>query len=451
MNFASIVLLAALKYVFLFIGDGLSTPQRMLAEEFSVKTGGGRLAMNSLPHRACTATRSANAIVTDSAAAATAIACGEKTNNGVLGLAGDGRRLESVAEVAKKRGMKVGIITTVAIAHATPAGFYAHRRNRALYYQIGLDLVRSGFDCFAGAGLFGCQDDRDDPEYCGNIFELAHDAGYTVTHNISDWEALKPGGRSWSIFGNSSMHFDIDAQNDHPRLAALLEKTIGLLDNPNGFFIMCEGGKIDYAGHANDAATNLRDVLALDAAVKAAIAFQDRHPGETLIVTTGDHETGGMSMGLAGTGGAFNVEILARQRISTEKFSSQIKRLISKRKAQLSFGEVKPLLKDLFGLDNFSEQETKLLEEAFAKDVQNVKTRLEDTTAHDVQRRYVFAQTVKNVLSARAGVAWSTHSHTAMPTLTTAKGPGAAELMAGMSDNAEIGVRLKKLIGEKAQ
>ena len=156
-------------------------------------------------------------------------------------------------------------------------------------------------------------------------------------------------------------------------------------------------------------------------------------------------------MGLAGTGGAFNVEILAGQRISTEKFSSQIKRLISKRKAQLSFGEVKPLLKDLFGLDNFSEQETKLLEEAFAKDVQNVKTRLEDTTAHDVQRRYVFAQTVKNVLSARAGVAWSTHSHTAMPTLTTAKGPGAAELMAGMSDNAEIGVRLKKLIGEKAQ
>ena len=108
-------------------------------------------------------------------------------------------------------------------------------------------------------------------------------------------------------------------------------------------------------------------------------------------------------------------------------------------------------MKERLGLDNLSESETKLLEEAFSKDVQNVKSRLEDTTAHDVQRRYVFAQTVKNVLSARAGVAWSTHSHTAMPTLTTAKGYGAEMLVAGMTDNTEIGIRLKKLIAEKKQ
>ena len=95
---------AAPKYVFLFIGDGMSTPQRMVAEEFSRATGTGPLAMNALPYQCTTRTRAANAVITDSAAAATAIACGEKANNGALGITPDGRRLESVAELAKKRG-----------------------------------------------------------------------------------------------------------------------------------------------------------------------------------------------------------------------------------------------------------------------------------------------------------------------------------------------------------
>ena len=453
MSTSSVIILAVLKYIFLFIGDGMSTPQRMVAEEYSVKTGGGRLAMNLLPYQVNTRTRSANSIVTDSAAAATAIACGEKTNNGMLGQTPDGRRLESVAEVAKKAGMKVGIMTTVAIAHATPAGFYAHRRSRGQYYQIGLDLVASGFDHFAGAGLFGCQDDRDDPEFCGNIFELAHDAGYAVTRTRKEWQALKPGGRSWSVFGgNSAMRFDIDNDGGgEAKLHEMLEKGIELLDNPKGFFIMCEGGKIDYAGHANDAAANLRDVLALDRAVKSALKFQDRHPDETLIITTGDHETGGMSMGFAGAGYSFKVEKFSKQKVSVEEFSSEIKRFISKRAGEkLSLDDVKPLLKERFGLEDLSKSETEKLGEAFAKDVHNVKSRLKDTTAHDVRRLYVFAQTVKNVLAARAGVGWSTHSHTALPTLTTAKGPG-AEILVGMTDNTDIGIRLKKLIAERVR
>ncbi|MBQ5794795.1 MAG: alkaline phosphatase, partial [Kiritimatiellae bacterium] len=188
MSINSILLIAVIKYIFLFIGDGMSTPQRMMAEDFSIKSGGGRLAMNTLPYQANTRTRSANASVTDSAASATAIACGEKTNNGMLGLAPDGRRLETVAEAAKKKGMKVGIITTVAIAHATPAGFYAHRKSRGKYYQIGLDLIASGFDYFAGGGFFGCEDDRDDPEYRGNIFELANDAGYAIVRTREEWQ-----------------------------------------------------------------------------------------------------------------------------------------------------------------------------------------------------------------------------------------------------------------------
>ena len=449
---------AAPKYVFLFIGDGMSTPQRMVAEDFARETGRAALAMNGLPYQANTRTRSANAVITDSAAAATAIACGEKTNNGMLGVRPDGSRLESVAEVAKRTGKKIGIMTTVTIVHATPGGFYAHRPNRGLSYQIALDLVASGFDYFAGGGVYDKFDDRKDPQHRGNVFELARQAGYAVSlDDRAAWAALKPGSKSWSVFGANGMSFAIDADGAQPALAELVAKGIEVLDGPKGFFLMCEGGKVDYAGHANDAATDLFDVLALDDAVKVALAFQDRHPDETLVIVTGDHETGGLSMGFAGTGGKFRVELLAKQKVSCEKFSGEIKDLIGNRKGEISFAEVKPILTEKFGFVFertaatekdpmlLTEAEVKTLETAFAKDVKNVRDKLKDTTAHDVQRRYVFAQAAKNVLNAHAGVGWSSGSHTALPTLTTAKGPG-AEILVGMTENCDIAMRMKKLL-----
>ena len=434
------------RYVFLFIGDGMSTPQRMAAEEFSAKCGFGELAMNRLPYHATTRTKSANAVITDSAAAATAIACGCKTDNCMVGVDRDGNRVESVAEVAKRSGKKVGIVTTVTIVHATPAGFYAHNRSRGASYQIALDLVDSGFDYFAGGGVYAKFDDRKDPKYRGDVFELARKAGYVVTRDDkAAWAALRPGVRAWSVFGDNGMQFAIDADGSQPTLAELVAKGVELLDNPKGFFLMCEGGKVDYAGHANDAATNLRDVLALDAAVKVALAFQERHPDDTLVITTGDHETGGLSMGFAGIGGKFKVELLVGQKISAERFSNDVKKLIADRKGEVSFAEMKPVLAEKFGLSELSAQEEKTLSDAFEKDVGFVKAKLKDTTAHDKKRRYVFAQAVKNALNARAGVGWSSGSHTALPTLTTAKGPG-AEILLGMTENSDIGERLKKLL-----
>lgn len=449
---------AAPKYVFLFIGDGMSTPQRMVAEEFSRLTGRAELAMNALPYQANTRTRSASAIITDSSAAATAIACGEKTRNSMVGVRPDGSRLESVAEFAKKKGLKVGIMTTVTIVHATPACFYAHNKSRGCSYQIALDLVASGFDYFAGGGVYDAFDDKKDPKYRGNVFDLARSAGYAV--NLDDraaWSALKPGSKSWSVFGSHGMQFSIDADGTQPTLAELVKKGVEVLDNPKGFFLMCEGGKVDYAGHANDAATDLREVLALDDAVKVALKFQDLHPDETLVIVTGDHETGGLSMGFAGIGGNFRVELLDKQKISTEKFSGEIKQLIKDRKGEVSFDELKPTLSEKFGFVfekaeanakdpmRLTDADVKALRKAFDADVANVRSKLQDTTAHDVKRRYVFAQAVKNVLNAHAGVGWSSGSHTALPTLTTAKGVG-AEILLGMKENTDIGVRLKKLL-----
>jgi len=234
---------AAPKYVFVFIGDGMSMPQRMTTEEFARLSGYGPLAMNSLRYQSSTRTRAANAIVTDSAAAATAIACGEKANNGALGVAPDGRRLESVAEVAKRRGMKVGIMTTVPIVHATPAGFYAHRSSRGDSYGIALDLLAAKFDFFAGGGVYDKYDDRSHPEYRGNIFTLAEKDGFTIARDKTAFAALKPGvGKAWGVFSDYGLAFAIDGEEKYPDLAAMVSKAVELLEGPDGFFIMAEGG-----------------------------------------------------------------------------------------------------------------------------------------------------------------------------------------------------------------
>ena len=154
--------------IILFIGDGMATPQRMTADEFARKTGRPELVMNRLPFQATTRTCSANSLVTDSAAAATAIACGEKTYNGAVGVNARTNLVFSSACAAKDSGRKVGIVTSVTINHATPAGFYGHRKSRGEGYGLGLDLLASGFDYFAGGGLDG-HNDKKNPEYKGDI------------------------------------------------------------------------------------------------------------------------------------------------------------------------------------------------------------------------------------------------------------------------------------------
>ena len=191
------------KYIFLFIGDGMSTPQRMIADEFSRKRDGRQLLINTLPYHATTRSCSADSLVTDSAAAATAIACGTKTANGKLGVDVDNKPLESVAEAAAKSGRKVGIVTSVTINHATPGGFYAHRGHRSQGYAIGLDLIASNFDYFAGGGFGKFADDKKAKEYRGGLYELVKQAGYTLTTNRAEFEQLKPG--AGKVFARGSL------------------------------------------------------------------------------------------------------------------------------------------------------------------------------------------------------------------------------------------------------
>ena len=443
---SAVAFAAAPKYVFVFIGDGMSTPQRLMAEDFSKRTGRGELAMNHLARRTETATKSANKVVTDSAAAATAIACGEKTDNGMLGMRPDGTRIESVAAVAKKAGRKVGIVTTVTIVHATPAGFYAHNRSRGDSRAIAMDLVKSGFDYFAGGGIGGWTQPKGGYfDTNGNFVKLEEGReavpgidpyslwqtnGYTfVKDDLAAFKALKPGRPVWCVFGESGMDYALDRDGSQPTLAEIVEKGIELLDGPDGFFLMCEGGKVDYAGHANDAGGSVAEQLSLDGAVKVATRFAKAHPGETLIVTTGDHETGGLIRGITGAGAAFDPALLKHQRCTASKFSSILKNAQEKN-AAFSFDDAMALVRENFGLGGpvpLTDADRDELKKAFEQ-----------------KKPAEFAGAAKRILSAHAGLAWKSGGHTALPTMTTAEGPG-SEILEGMTDNTEIGVRLKGL------
>ena len=443
---SAVAFAAAPKYVFVFIGDGMSTPQRLMAEDFSKRTGRGELAMNHLARRTETATKSANKVVTDSAAAATAIACGEKTDNGMLGMRPDGTRIESVAAVAKKAGRKVGIVTTVTIVHATPAGFYAHNRSRGDSRAIAMDLVKSGFDYFAGGGIGGWTQPKGGYfDTNGNFVKLEEGReavpgidpyslwqtnGYTfVKDDLAAFKALKPGRPVWCVFGESGMDYALDRDGSQPTLAEIVEKGIELLDGPDGFFLMCEGGKVDYAGHANDAGGSVAEQLSLDDAVKVATRFAKAHPGETLIVTTGDHETGGLIRGITGAGAAFDPALLKHQRCTASKFSSIFKNAQEKN-AAFSFDDAMALVRENFGLGGpvpLTDADRDELKKSFEQ-----------------KKPAEFAGAAKRILSAHAGLAWKSGGHTALPTMTTAEGPG-SEILEGMTDNTEIGARLKGL------
>ena len=443
---SAVAFAAAPKYVFVFIGDGMSTRQRLMAEDFSKRTGRGELAMNHLVRRTETATKSANKVVTDSAAAATAIACGEKTDNGMLGMRPDGTRIESVAAVAKKAGRKVGIVTTVTIVHATPAGFYAHNRSRGDSRAIAMDLVKSGFDYFAGGGIGGWTQPKGGYfDTNGNFVKLEEGReavpgidpyslwqtnGYTfVKDDLAAFKALKPGRPVWCVFGESGMDYALDRDGSQPTLAEIVEKGIELLDGPDGFFLMCEGGKVDYAGHANDAGGSVAEQLSLDDAVKVATRFAKAHPGETLIVTTGDHETGGLIRGITGAGAAFDPALLKHQRCTASKFSSILKNAQEKN-AAFSFDDAMALVRENFGLGGpvpLTDADRDELKKSFEQ-----------------KKPAEFAGAAKRILSAHAGLAWKSGGHTALPTMTTAEGPG-SEILEGMTDNTEIGARLKGL------
>ena len=355
--------------------------------------------------------------------------------------------------MAKEKGMKVGIVSSVSIDHATPGAFYAHESSRKNLYEIGLALANSGFDYFGGGGfLQPTGKSKDQP----HVLDIAKQKGYNVVNSKEDiFKLNKNSGKTIAIdpalAAESAMSYDID-HVDQLSLADFTRKGIELLDNPNGFFFMVEGGKIDWSCHANDAATTVRDVLAFDNAIKEALDFYAKHPTETLIVVTGDHETGGMSIGFAGTEYQTFFNKINKQTLSFEEFDKQIKAYrdtTSPADAQLN--DWLPILADKFGLTELTEYDQSRLSNALAASMNDPKKRNKDPQSYLLYGSYEpFSVTVTHILNQKAGIGWTTYAHTGVAVPVFAQGVG-GESFQGYYDNTDVAKKLMGIMGVQYQ
>lgn len=443
---------ASPKYVFMFIGDGMSSPQTNAAQVYNGNNVSGAIELEKLtftqfPVVGLQYTQDSTSFCPDSASTATSLSSGFKTHSGVIGMGVDKVSAgETIAEKVKQQlGWKVGIISSVTLNHATPAAYYAHIASRNDYYEIGEQMAASGFDYFAGGSLLENDGDA--------LYEVLEDAGYTVTSDRDTILSLNAdSGKVYAVSpelqDDGAMKYALDMDEDDITLAEFVRKGIDVLYNEKGFFLMCEGGKIDWAGHANDAVANISDTIALDEAVEVALEFAFQHPDETLIIVTGDHETGGMTIGYAATGYDTAFDIMKNQKMSFVAFDEYVAN--EKADGTFDFDRLMEMVEDEFGLtapgtDNdvpalvMNEYEYARLQKAYEDD------RTGNTDGYEESLLYggynPISITLTHIINNKAGIGWTSYAHTGLPVPVYAFGEG-AEVFGGAYDNTEVAKKL---------
>jgi alkaline phosphatase len=271
------------KNVIFLIGDGMGLNQVLAA--MTVKKDA--LAMEQATAVGLQKTHSANKYITDSAASGTALACGKKTNNGMIGVDPEQKPLESILKVAERFGLATGLVSTSAITHATPASFIANDTSRNNYEAIAADFLETDIDVFIGGGLKHFSEREDGRDLTDELRQK----GYTVATDMESVESFTEGKLAALTAPEHNSRVSEDRDD---MLSIATKKAIELLSqDEDGFFLMVEGSQIDWGGHANDESYVVEETLDFDKAVGEAIEFA-RQNGETLVVVTADHETGGM-------------------------------------------------------------------------------------------------------------------------------------------------------------
>lgn len=441
------------KYVFYFIGDGMGVNAVQLTEMYKASLNGHLgvepLRFSQFPVVSFGTTYSYDDDVTDSAASGTALATGVKTCNARLGLGPDGERLTSIAEMAKRCGYKVGITTSVSVNSATPAAFYAHRMSRSMCYESMLDLIDAGFDFHAGLKI-DKKSTLADGTKAKDIRELLADAGYSIVYGVDDFQSSWRDADKMVMMPapKTGVEYGIDRIGSKPEaltLKQITESAVTFLqkDNKKGFFLMVEGGDIDGAEHGHDGATMIQEVLDFNDAVEVAYQFYLKHPDETLIVVTSDHETGGLSLNPHTPD---QLALMQHQKISQESISSRLSRLIRQRQPEiLSWEETKAFLTEYIGLWEkvpVSPEQEQLLRETYDITVAHkIPGSVKDLYADNA---LVVARAVR-ILNDNAHIHWTTeHSSGYVPTYVIGVGQ---EKFSAKMDNALI----PKIIAEIAK
>lgn len=451
------------KYVFYFIGDGMGVNQVQGTElyrgELEGKIGITPIWFTQFPYATTATTFSATNGVTDSAAAGTALATGNKTQNGTIGMKQDLQtEVSSVAVWAKNKGCRVGVTTSVSVDHATPAAFYAHDPSRGSYYKIGTDLYKAGFDFYAGSDFIDPNNKDNKDGNSENLYTMAEKNGYTIARGYKDYLKKCKKADKMILFQSekasekdrTAIPYAIDRTKDDLTLADITRSAINFLskDLSKGFFLMVEGGKIDWACHSNDAATAFHEVADMDEAIKVAYEFYSQHPDETLIVVTADHETGGFVLGT----GAYklNLQVLKNQKVSESGFTRILNELRKKYNNNVSWEKVQQALKENFGFWDKVKLNEKQEERLLAKYNNTFKGKEAKLEKSEYAQDEPLAAEAKRIIDEIALVGWTSGGHSAGYVPVFAIGAG-ADLFQGRIDNTEIPIKIAKAAGYTAE
>ena len=413
---------AQARNLILMIGDGMGPSHIWAARLYGARVLNRELRMVELMNSGRTAylaNDTADAIVTESAAAATQIACGVRVPARAVGMGSDGRTpCRTILELAREKGMATGLVTTSGITDATPAAFSAHVEDRGDEASIAAQQLRLGVDVLlGGARRFFLPESAGGKRKDGrNLADEARRAGYAPAETASDLMRIGS-GRILGLFSMGNMAFEIDrARTSQPSLAQMAAKTLEVLSKKtDGFFAMIEGGRIDHAAHGNDAATTIREVLAFDEAVGLVLQFQRRNP-DTLVIVTADHETGGMA--LIGNSGESGINFTA-----IRNARSSLETMLAELGEKPTSAAIRNAVKMHLALEITGKEAAAVANDVFRKDASG---------------SYIATpRSLVSLLQRHLGVGWATQAHTASPVFAFGAGPG-SEGLVGFRHNTEL-------------
>lgn len=439
------------KYVFYFIGDGMGFNHVEAARVYQSKnvndlTSG--LVFTDFPYTGITVTRSASNYITDSSAAGTALASGYKVTNNVVGIDTLNNPVISIIAKAQKKKWMTGVVTSTSIDDATPAAFYAHASGRNLSYEIGKQAAMSGVNFFGGAGLKALTNKNNpaDP----NLLDVFKQNGYNVFKGMDEYWHNKSIKKNVLLIPDHDypfmcLPFAIDRITNDLSLEFLTASALEYFESSkaNNFMLMIEGGQIDHAAHPNDLGAVVMEVIDMSKSVKLAYDFYLKHPEETLIVVTADHETGGLALGKVG----FNLNLgnLKHQKVSLNKLSGLMNALKQQKGKDIQWDDVTLLLKENLGFWDkvtISSKDESSLKDCFTETFIGNDTKKVETLYSKDEPLAVLAFDIMNRL---CNVGWASKVHTGAPVPVYAIGVG-AEHFTGCMDNTQIPQNIEKII-----
>jgi len=416
--------------VIFMIPDGFGPASITMARDYlRWRDGTTELPYDSL-HVGSARTFSSDSRITDSAAGGTALATGTKTYNGAISVDTTKRPVGTLLEGADRRGMATGIVVTSRLTHATPAVFSAHVPDRGQENKIAVQQLNQDIDVLLGGGRrhflpeSASDSERNDER---NLLNEAEQDGYQVVET-ADGLAQTSDGPLLGVFSDGHMAYEIDRPASQPSLAQMTQSAIDVLsDHEDGYFLMVEGSRIDHAGHSNDAAAHLHDILAFNDAVETALdAAQNSN---TLVVVVSDHETGGLTLGRNRNGEgiySWHPDELADVAASSAAIADSIRSI---RQSGAAPDVVQQRIEDtvarLTGVSDPTDERVRRL-----------------TT---IEGPYALGEAVSPVVNHKALVGWTSHAHTSVDVSLYAYGPGANRFV-GNHDNTAIARLLADLM-----